>query len=196
MQWINRFCQFLFVTVCCFIPSHLIANEIADLVADSKNLIRSYSSQLQSAYDNAFGSDTSDAVREVCRKIAIDIAGELAKDGWIIRRTGLEVLNKNNAPDRTEIKVLQNFITRQSEGKETETLSWYKFNETGNQSEFRYIKAFTMEQRCMSCHTEQQSKTGTTTALSVYTLTRKEIKNYFPDPVQQGKYGPLQNFEE
>lgn len=173
-----------------------MANEVDDLVAESKSLIQSYASQLQTAYDNAFGSHASDAVQGICRKVAIEIAGNLAKDGWTIRRTGLDVLNKNNAPDRTEVKVLHNFITRQSEGKETETLTWYKLNEIGNQSEFRYIKAFEMEQRCMICHTGQQSKTGSPSALSAYTLTRIETKNYFPDPVQQGQHEPLPTFEE
>jgi hypothetical protein len=173
-----------------------MANEIEDLVAESKSLIQSYASQLQTAYDNAYNLNSTDAVQGVCRKIAIDIADKLAKGGWTVRRTGLDVLNKNNAPDHTEVKVLHNFITRQSEGKETETLAWYKLNEIGNQSEFRYIRAFTMEQRCMTCHTSQQHKEGSLPALFAWTVIKTETKNYFPDQNQLDQYEPLPVFEE
>jgi len=193
---INRFYPLLFAATCCLYPAHSMADEIEDLVAESKNLIQSYTSQLQTAYDNAYNLNSTDAVQAICRNVAIDIADELANDGWGIRRTGLAVLNKNNAPDHTELRVLNNFIARQSEGKAADTLSWYKLNEVGNRSEFRYIKAFTIEQRCMTCHTGQQSKTGSAPALSAYTLTRAETRNYFPDPVQQGQFEPLPDFTE
>jgi hypothetical protein len=177
-------------------PAAIVANEIEDLVAESKSLIQSYATQLQTAYDNAFDSNNPDAIQVVCQNIAMKIAGNLAQDEWIIRRTGLDVLNKNNAPDQTELKVLHNFITRQSEEKNIEALSWYKFNETGNQSEFRYIRAFTMENRCMTCHKHQESKTGSPPALSAYTLTKFETRNYFPDPVLQDQHAPLPTFTE
>jgi hypothetical protein len=173
-----------------------MADEIEDLVAESKNLIQSYTSQLQTAYDNAYNLNSTDAVQAICRNVAIDIADELANDGWGIRRTGLAVLNKNNAPDHTELRVLNNFIARQSEGKAADTLSWYKLNEVGNRSEFRYIKAFTIEQRCMTCHTSQQHKEGSLPALFAWSVIRTETKNYFPDQNQLDQYEPLPVFEE
>ena len=184
------------VILCCLFPSFLLADELEDLVTDSKILITSYSSQMQMAYETAYNSKNPLAVEEVCKKAATSIARSLAKDGWKIGRTSLDILNQDNAPDHIEKNILDNFNDKQASGTETEKLSWYKFTEVGNHSEFRYIKAFELEQRCMTCHSSQWNKEESLPDLAAWIVKRTETKNYFPDQNQLDHYKPLPVFEE
>ena len=172
------------------------ANELEELVTDSRKLIANYEFRLQVAYDDAYQSNKPAAVEEVCKKASTIFAGSLAKGGWRIGRTSLDVLNRDNAPDHIEQNILKNFSEKLDEGAETERLSWYKFTEIANHSEFRYIKAFEMEQRCMSCHKDQSTTSGTQNTFAVYTLKKIETKNYFPEEAFSEPAGPLPLYEE
>jgi len=172
------------------------ADELDELAMESKKLIDVYSSHLQKEYDKAYTTISLDAVREICRKTALEIASHLSKDGYTIRRISITPLNEQNIPDLTEKRILQDFITRQAEGKEVDSLSWYKLNEIGNQSEFRYIKAFAMEQRCMTCHRDQSMSTEPQNTLAAYALKKVETKNYFPEEMFREQQKPLPVFEE
>lgn len=184
------------VILCCLFPSFLLADELEDLVTDSKILITSYSSQMQMAYETAYNSKNPLAVEEVCKKAATSIARSLAKDRWKIGRTSLDILNQDNAPDHIEKNILDNFNDKQASGTEIEKLSWYKFTEVGNYSEFRYIKAFELEQRCMSCHTSQRKKEESLPGLAAYSVKKIETKNYFPEQHRLEQYDPLPVYEE
>jgi hypothetical protein len=172
------------------------ADELDELILNSKKLADNYSSQLLTAYDNAYSAVSFDAVREVCRKTALELANRLSTNGHVIRRISVHPLNEQNIPDQTEKKVLQDFIARQTEGKEVDKLVWYKLQETGNRSEFRYIKAFILEQRCITCHKTQTSENEPLPELAAYSVKRIETKNYFPEEFSGEQHKPLPVFEE
>ena len=175
---------------------HLMANELEELVIDSKKLITNYEFRLQTAYDDAYHSKNPATVEEICKKASTTFATGLSKGGWRIGRTSLNVLNRDNAPDHVEQNILKIFSEKLDEGAETERLSWYKLTEIANHSEFRYIKAFAMEQRCMSCHKDQSTISGTQNTFAVYTLKKIEKKNYFPEEVRSKPGEPLPLYEE
>lgn len=173
-----------------------VADELDELAMESKKLVDVYSSQLQMEYDKAYATINFDAVREICRVTALGLAGDLNKDGYTIRRISMNPLNEQNIPDQTEKGILQDFITRQTKGNYVDKLSWYKLDEIGNQSQFRYIKAFTMEQRCMTCHQDQSMTTWSQNTISAYALKKIETKNYFPEEMFNEKHKPLPVFSE
>jgi hypothetical protein len=184
------------ILLCGLYPSYLMANELEELVMDSKKLIANYEFRLQTAYDDAYDLKDPSAIEEVCKKASTTFATGLTKGKWRIGRTSLDVLNRDNAPDHVEQNILKNFSDKLNDGAETERLSWYKLTEIANHSEFRYIKAFEMEQRCMSCHKGQSTTSGTQNTFAVYTLKKIETKNYFPEEAFSEPADPLPLYEE
>lgn len=180
----------IFVLICSF---SVMANELDELAVEGKNLVNTYSAQLQQEYDKAYATISFDAVRKVCKETALILANDLDRNGWIIRRTSLDPLGETNLPDETEKRILHDLTDQQIESVNKELPPWYKLTETGNLSEFRYIKAFIMEQRCMTCHTETPGKNS---ALAAYTLKKSVMKNYFPDEISTETRAPLPVFEE
>lgn len=181
--------------LCGLFSARLYANELEDLVTESRKLVAGYELQLQTAYDEAYQANDSADIENVCKKASTLIAMDFAKDGWTISRTSLEVLNRDNAPDNVEHDILNRFHEKQAEGTPTERLSWYKFTEIANHSEFRYIRAFELAERCMSCHTSTDKSEGLL-PLAAYTLKKIRTKNYFPDKAGDEPYENLPVFEE
>jgi hypothetical protein len=184
------------IVLCGIFPSHTSANELEQLVTESRKLIANYQFRLQTAYDDAYQSGKPEAIKEVCKKASTAFAAAFSKDGWTIGRTSLEVLNHDNIPDDTEQNILNKFNEKQVAGTETEKLSWYKFTEIANHSEFRYIKGFEMEQRCLSCHSGKENRESSMPRLAVFTVKRIETKNYFPEVFSGEQHKPLPVFEE
>ncbi len=190
------------ITTCCLgaviglMSYHLAANELDDFSEQAKDLIANYSSQLLAAYEQAYASGNLEAVAEICRNKAIEIANTLTRDSWKIHRITHAALNKNNRPDYTENKVLNEFEQKQEQGWKTDQLAWYKLDEIGNQSEFRYVKAFQLEERCMACHGAHRSADNSGIRLSAYALKRIETKNYFSEEPKLDQNQMLEEFEE
>ena len=188
--------------VCCLgmviglMSYHLAANELDDLPEQAKILIVDYSSKLLSAYEQAYASGNLDAVAEICRSKATEIANRITRDGWTIHRITHAALNKNNRPDYTENKVLNDFYLKKMQGWKTDQLAWYKLDEVGNKSEFRYVKAFMLDERCMACHGAHRSADNTGINLSAYALKRIETKNYLPEETKSDQNQLLEKFEE
>ena len=177
-------------------PPHLAANELVELSEQAKILIMDYSSPLLAAYEQTYASGNLNAVADICRSKTAEIADWLAHDGWTIRRITHTALNKSNRPDYTENKVLNDFEQKRTQGWNIDQLAWYKLDETGNQSEFRYIKAFTLEERCMTCHSARPRADNSGVRLGAYALKRIETKNYFPEETKLDQNKTLEEFEE
>lgn len=187
--------NYLLTLIFCFSSGQAPAEDLDSLVKTSREIINTYALGMQFAYENAFRQNDLQFVKEVCEKTARENAVNLGKNGWQLQRVNLHSKNSMNTPDRTEKRILQDFLKKQSQGKSVEELSWYKLHEAGNQSEFHYMRAFKLEQRCMSCHA-QNSSTDETTNLAAYSLKKIETKDYFPDTVAHDKNTPLPEYQE
>lgn len=185
--------RILFFIICIY-PVQLCADELDELVKTSKEIIKNYAVSMQLAYENAYRQNDPIFVKEVCKKTAKEFASNLGKSGWSIRRINLDYKNIDNAPDLMEKRILNDFVAKQHKGKDINDLAWYKLAEIGNQSEFRYIKAFSLDKRCMECHSNQNN--GISTAMAAYSVKKMETKNYFPDETKHPSHIPLPEFKE
>jgi len=184
------------VLVACLCSSQLSAAELDELVSTSREIINTYALNMRIAYENAYRQNDPLFVEEVCREQARKNATHLSGNDWTIRRISLDAISMENTPDQTGQRVLRDFIAKQARGEDTDQLAWYKLSEAGNLSEFRYIKAFTLEDRCVSCHAGSVSKNGSRPGLAAYSVKFAETKNYFPDEAKHNRQIPIPEFEE
>lgn len=182
--------------VTCLYSSQLTAAELDELTSTGKEIINTYALNMRIAYENAYRRNDPLFIEKVCREQAQKIASHVARDGWTIGRISTEPVNTENIPDQTEQRVLRDFTAKHSRGRDTDQLAWYKLSEVGNLSEFRYIKAFTLEDRCVSCHAGSVSKNGSLPGLAAYSVKFVETKDYFPDEAKHGSQILLPEFEE
>jgi len=196
-----------------FLPNIISADELQHLVENSRELIRTFSEQLQSEYEKVIQKNNPENAMKVCRTIAPEIATHLSKDGWSIRRISLDFRNQNNAPDQFERKILENFEKKKSEGWTIDQLAYFKMSETGNQNEFRYLKAIAGEEFCLSCHggdspgenaiksdklhsTDQAGNYKSGVIAGAYSVKKQETKNYMSEPAQSDEYYTLPEYQE
>lgn len=184
----NLFRVLLFIA--CIYPVQPDAQELDDLIKEGKDIINGYAVNMQLEYDNAYRQNDPLFVKNVCTKKAKEIAGKLGREGWSIRRISLENKNTENEPDHTEKRILNDFVSKVQNGKDINKLAWYKLREIGNQSEFRYIRAFSLDKRCMECHS------GISPPMAAYSVKKIEMENYFPDETKKNSHIPLPEFKE
>ena len=135
------------------------ANELEELAETSRKLIAQFAEQLNSELSHALQEGGPQNAIAICKLKAPKIALANSIDGWIIRRTSLKTRNPENDPDDFELKILNEFEEKKSEGHDISQLAYYKMTEVGNQSEFRYIKAIPVGEICLQCHGQDLSET-------------------------------------
>ena len=182
--------------VFCFLPGTANAGELDDLVKTGREIISVYSLKMQTDYESAFGKNDPLSVKKVCAKSAKVNADGIEKNGWEIHRITFNGINVINTPDQTEARVLKDFQDKLAEGKEADKLAWYQLREVGNQSEFRYIRAFTLEERCMTCHGDKKNPDVNFPGLAAYSVRKIEHKHYLPDDSGQSEQELLPDFRE
>lgn len=85
----------------------------------------------------------------VCSEKAPAISARYSSmSGFSIHRTSKKVRNPNNAPDDYEIKTLDILEERPAFGSQDH----YEWVTTGDQKEFRFVKAITTSSACLKCH--------------------------------------------
>ena len=186
----------LVLLVVCLYSSQAFAEELDNLLKSAKDLINTYSLSIQLEYEKGYSLNDPIFIKEICRQKAKEIAANMSRDGWSITRISMDYNNIDNAPDQTERRILKDFLAKNRKGKAAEELAWYKLNEIGNQSEFRYIRAFAMEERCMSCHSNTDKKSATFPSLAAYSVKKIETKDYFPAENNNESMTPLPKFKE
>jgi len=167
-------------------PSHLLAEDIDNLVLTGKTIINSYADQLHDEYENTFHQGKLNKVSEVCK----NNASTLTINGWQIRRISLSSLNKINDPDAVDTRILEDFNLKHAAGWNPERLAYYKLDETENYQQFRYYKAFQYEQRCLSCHGKNEGDDLLKSTLGAY-VTRKIIDQAVSETSSKNKEFPL-----
>ncbi len=94
---------------------------------------------------------TAQAV-ETCHIKAPDIVADAGKNGWDVRRTSLKVRNLEDAPDKWETAVLEDFARRKAEGKPIAGMEFAEIVTTSKGKRFRYMKAIGIRKICLKCH--------------------------------------------
>lgn len=177
-------------------PGLSSAEELGALLQTSKEIINNYALEMQQEYETAYKKDDPLSVEKICAINAKENAIKIATNGWEIHRVTLDSINKSNFPDQTEERVLKDFLDKIAKGKKPDKLAWYQLREIGNQSEFRYIRAFTLEERCMSCHKVSEESNGNFPGLAAYSIRNIEHKQYFPKATGQSEPEILPEFQE
>ena len=181
MYKVNPACVWQVLIIFCFCPSHVLGEEIDNLVKTGKAIINDYANHLQKDYGNAFHQKNS-VISDICKK---NVQPPVI-NGWQIRRISLSTLNKINAPDAIDTRILEDFNLKLAEGWGLERLAYYKLDETENFKQFRYYKAFQYEQRCLSCHVNKEGNKLLTPGLGAYVIV-KIIDQPVPGQLQENK---------
>jgi len=150
-------------------------NDTHTLSEQSRDIIKTFSTRLQAALQQAMADGGPVNAIDVCKVKAPAIAAELSTDGWVVRRTSLKVRNPLNSPDNFERKVLKDFADKKASGWAIENLAYYKMQEYGDASEFRYMKAIPTQAICLTCHGED-----------IPADVRQKLNTAYPDDQARG----------
>ena len=89
---------------------------------------------------------------EICHIDAPDIVNEANRDGWTVRRTSLKVRNLEDAPDKWETKVLEEFARRDADEDSDDELEHWAVVEEKGRPVFRYMRSIHLSKTCTRCH--------------------------------------------
>ena len=169
----NRLLILLMLAVCS--ATIQADNDPHTLSAQSREIIKTFSKRLQNELQQAMANGGPVNAIDVCKVKAPAIAAALSTDGWIVRRTSLQVRNPLNAPDDFERKFLQDFADKKASGWAIENLAYYKMREYGDASEFRYMKAIPTKAVCLTCHGQD-----------IPADVRQKLNSAYPDDQARG----------
>ncbi len=122
-------------------------------IAEARALVKDYATRLKGELKHALKEEGVVQAIETCHLKAPDITTEASdKSGWNVRRTSLKVRNLEDAPDKWEAKVLDEFEKRKEAGESPKTLEYSEVVEKEGKRYFRYMKAIPTREVCLKCH--------------------------------------------
>lgn len=92
---------------------------------------------------------------EVCSSVANDIARQHSTEGWTVKRVSHKNRNLNNAPNRWQYEILEEFGNRLRSGESMDQLVISKTIEVNGDKELRFAKAIGTAPVCLNCHGEK-----------------------------------------
>ncbi len=93
---------------------------------------------------------------KTCNTVAPELAKQAGdKAGVELSRTSLKLRNPENAPDKWETSVLQQFENRKASGESAKEMEYSEIIKQNGDKQFRYMKAIAIEQACLNCHGEK-----------------------------------------
>ncbi len=128
--------------------------DIDNLMQDSRQLIKTYATQLKKQLQQSLQAEGIVAAIKHCQVVVPEMdTGSLVTGR--IKRTSRFVRNPKNTADAWESKVLASFATRQQQGENVNALEFHEVtrDETGKK-QFRYMKAIAVQPLCLNCHGE------------------------------------------
>ncbi|MCG8426307.1 MAG: DUF3365 domain-containing protein [Chromatiales bacterium] len=133
--------------------------EMKRRVAESKEVVKSFMTELGGELRRAMKTGGPVKAIEVCNLIAPSIAKtQSEKHGWEVGRTSLKLRNSNNAPDAWETGVLKKFEERAAAGEAVAQMAHFEVVEQNGVKRFRFMKAIGMppldKAPCLKCHGE------------------------------------------
>ncbi|MCV6589184.1 MAG: DUF3365 domain-containing protein [Marinobacterium sp.] len=127
---------------------------IPQLQGEAKTVIKALAGQLGGELKAAVKAGGPVAAIQVCNTKAAPITAQVSQqEGWTVSRTSLKLRNPNNAPDKWEQRVLEQFASQAAAGANLKKLAFSQVvvNDEG-QKVFRMMKAIPVGQQCLGCH--------------------------------------------
>jgi len=122
-------------------------------LASARQTVKSFGSQLKQALLQGLGEGGPSQALAVCQDLAPKIATGISdQTGWHVARTSLKTRNPGNTPDPWERKVLEQFETDRTEGKNPVDMEYYEIVVADGQRSLRYMKAIPTGRLCLQCH--------------------------------------------
>ena len=119
----------------------------------SREMAKELMTSLKQRLQQAMRSGGPLAAVETCQlEAGVITAGVAQSEDWSIRRTSLKVRNPDNAPDRWERVVLEQFESRRASGQAPGKLEHYEVVEEQGKKVFRWMKAIPTGEVCVTCH--------------------------------------------
>ncbi len=166
-----------FSTILCacglFTSAQVLALDAAtqdEAIGQARQLIQRYGGNLKKELKQAIKSGGVAQAVETCHLKAPDIASDLSdQSGWTVRRTSLKVRNLEDAPDRWETRVLEQFEQRRKAGEPLDHMDYSETVTRNGKTLFRYMKAIPTGKICLKCHGE-----------SVDSQVEKQLDSLYP----------------
>lgn len=130
-------------------------DDITQRAAAAREAVKQTQAALLQELQAALKKGGPESAIHACSVRALAIAKEAAQTRhMIIRRTSLKLRNLQDAPDKWEQQVLENFEKRVKQGENPAQMEQYEIVQTGDKKVFRYMKAIAIPQGgpCIICH--------------------------------------------
>ena len=123
--------------------------------AEAREIVKKFSHRLKKARKEGLNEGGEARALEVCHLKAPDIAVELSDTTpWSVRRTTMKTRDLDNAPDKWETKVLEEFSRRQQAGELKNNREYFEIVDYNGKPHFRYMRAIFITKACLKCHGE------------------------------------------
>lgn len=151
--------------------SFIVVPAISDEVQSARLVIKTFAKSLQNTLATAMKEGGPVNAVTACHSSAIEIAEfHSSQSGWQVSRTALKIRNPANAPDKWELKTLQEFEQRKASGENIAAIEHSEWVEESGQKVFRYMKPIATVGICLSCH-----------GSSVDESVLKTLDTFYPD---------------
>ncbi len=149
--------RIVLAAVICSVSASVFAVSIdqKSWVAEARELVKKFGHKLKRARKEGLSEGGESKALEVCHLKAPDIAIELSDETpWTVRRTTMQTRDLDNAPDKWEAKVLEEFSRREKEGQLKNNREFYEIVDYNGKPYFRYMRAILITKSCLKCHGE------------------------------------------
>jgi len=127
-----------------------------DFLSECRTVVKQFGGELKKELLVSLNKGGPLTAISVCSQKAPAIAEELShKRGWKIARTSLKFRNPRNAPDIWEQTILESFTERSASGEVPGEMEHYEVLTVEGVQVFRYMKAITVVEPCLTCHGQQ-----------------------------------------
>ncbi|OUS24991.1 hypothetical protein A9Q99_22355 [Gammaproteobacteria bacterium 45_16_T64] len=139
-------------------PATTIATNTQGLTQEARQRSQQYRKKLTKALQASILTRGPAATAKHYGNTTQQIDQQFSQQGWRIRRTSSKVRNPNNRPDLWEQRILQNFALMIGQGAPAERLEETAVIVLNGKKTFRYMKAITVTNACLSCHGTKVSR--------------------------------------
>ncbi len=134
--------------------SALFAKGNQDTINEARNIVKQYAQSLKHELKSALKEKGTVLAIESCHLKAPDVTDDIShSSGWVVRRTSLKVRSLEDAPDKWENAVLQQFERMNKKGIDFDKMEFSDvvIKKDGSRA-FRYMKAIPTQKVCLRCH--------------------------------------------
>jgi len=125
----------------------------APVLAEARKVASTVPPKLLQVLNEEIAKGGPESAIAVCREKAPQMAKAASEQtGWNIRRVSLRNRNPKAVPDAWERAALEDFDRRAAAGESPATLEKWDIVASGDQKEYRYMRALPVQQICLACH--------------------------------------------